>query len=606
MTYENGGERITNIFKSLGLVFGDIGTSPIYTFYIIFLTVPITTANILGILSLIIWTLTLLVFVQYAFLAMSLGKKGEGGTIVLKELLLPLLQSKKSIGFASLIAFIGISLLFGDGVITPAMSILSAIEGIRAISYFKDVSQTVLLCMASFIAIVIFSSQKKGPDKVAAAFGPLMFIWFIILAVSGIASLLTAPFVLKAINPYYAFTFMIENKFIAFFGLSGVILCATGGEALYADMGHLGRKPIIDASGFVFVSLVLTYLGQAAHLINHPHAGYVLYDMIYTQAPFFYMPFLLLSLATTIIASQAMISGIFSIVYQGIITNIFPVLKVDYTSRKLRSQIYIGFVNWFLFFAGVAIMFHFRTTPKIAAAYGFAVSGTMTITSIMMTWVFILKRHYFKAIIASCLVILNLMFFCSNSFKIPAGGYWSLILAVMLLSIIFVYIKGTQAVSTALKQLELERFLNKYREMYKRSTHLEGTALFLTKDVNHIEPYILQTIFKNNILYEDNIIISITTRDNSFGIIGFFKGDLAPGLRVFEIHVGYMEIINIEKILHNAGINAKVIFYGITEIITKNPLWKVYAAIKRITPGIAHFYRLPTYKLHGVITLVEL
>lgn len=606
MLYENRGEHIKDMFKSLGLVFGDIGTSPIYTFYIIFLTVPVSIDNILGILSMIIWTLTLLVFVQYAFLAMSLGKKGEGGTIVLKELLLPLLDSKKSIAIASLLAFIGISLLFGDGVITPAMSILSAIEGIRAISYFKEVSQTTLLCAASAIAFLIFLSQKKGPDKVAAAFGPLMFIWFIILSVSGLIALLAAPEVLYAINPYYALSFAWHNKLVAFFSLSGVILCATGGEALYADMGHLGRKPILDASWFVFISLLLTYLGQAAFLIKHPKAVYILYEMIYTQAPFFYMPFLLLSLMTTIIASQAMISGIFSIVYQGIITNILPVLKVDYTSRKLRSQIYIGFVNWFLFAAGLTIMFHFRSTPKIAAAYGFAVSGTMMITSIMMTWIFIKKRFYINMAISSLLVLLNIIFFCSNTLKIPVGGYWSLVLALLLLSIIFVYIKGTDAVTTALKPLELDRFLNKYREIYKRNSHLEGTALFLTKDVNNIEPYVLQTIFKNNILYEDNIIISIATRDNPFGIIGFFKGDLAPGLRVFEIHVGYIEIINIEKILHNAGINAKVIFYGITEIVTKNPLWKIYAMIKRVTPGIAHFYRLPTYKLHGVITLVEL
>ncbi len=606
MTYDNHSERIKDIFKSLGLVFGDIGTSPIYTLYIIFLSVPVTPETILGVLSLIVWTLTLLVFVQYTILAMSLGKKGEGGTIVLKELLVPLLKSPKSIAIASLLTFIGISLLFGDGIITPAISILSAMEGLRSIPYFSDISQTTLLGLASCIAIVIFSFQKKGADRVTIAFGPLMFIWFIILAVSGAVSLLTAPIVLHALNPYYAIHFMIHNKMTAFFGLSGVILCATGGEALYADMGQLGRKPIIDASGFVFICLLLTYLGQGAFLINHPNARHILYEMIYAQAPYFYIPFLLLSLTTTVIASQAMISGIFSMVYQGIITNIFPVLKVDYTSRKLRSQIYIGLVNWFLFAAGLAIMLHFKETYKIAAAYGFAVSGTMTITSIMMSWIFICKKHYFKALLSMFLVSLNFLFFFSNSFKIPAGGYWPLILALMLLSIILIYINGTKAVSAALKSMDLERFLNKYRETYKKNTHLEGTALLLAHNVEEVEPYILQTIFKNNILYEDNIIISITTRDNPFGIIGFFKGDLAPGLRIFEIHVGYMEIINIEKILHNAGINAKVIFYGITEIVTKNPLWKVYAMIKRMTPGIAHFYRLPTYKLHGVITLVEL
>ncbi len=597
---------LNEIIKSLGLVFGDIGTSPIYTLSIVFLTTPVTPANILGVLSLIVWTLTLLVFLQYTVLAMSLGKKGEGGTIVLKEILITLLKSGRTTAFVSFLSFIGISLLFGDGVITPAISILSAVEGIQFIPAFKHLPQYTFLIIGIGIAFILFGLQKKGTDKVSAAFGPLMLVWFIILASSGIAALIKTPFVLHAINPYYAFKFMISNGFPAFFVLSEVILCATGGEALYADMGHLGRKPIQRAGIFVFIALMLTYLGQGAFLIQNPQTRYVLYEMIFQQATRFYIPFLCLSLCATIIASQAMISGIFSAVYQSITTQVLPTFKVDYTSSKFRSQIYVGFVNWFLLFSCIIIMLYFKKTYKLAAAYGFAVTGTMTITGIMMSTIFYLRKSYAKASFSVLLTIFNALFFFSNSFKITTGGYWSIMLALIPLSTILIYTAGKRKMDASLQPIPLEKFLGKYNVIHQKNSCIKGTALFFVKNVGAISPYIGQIMLKNNILYEENIIISIVTRDDPFGVIGFFKGDLAKGLRIFEIHMGYMEIINIEKILNNAGINAKVIFYGLADIATKNPFWKIFAFIKRITPSIVQFHKLPPYKLHGVVTLIEM
>ncbi len=597
---------IGDIVKSLGLVFGDIGTSPIYTLSIVFFTMPVTIPNVIGVLSLIVWTLTLLVFVQYAILAMTLGKKGEGGTIVLKELLVPLLKTNRQVAFVSFLAFIGISLLFGDGVITPAISILSAVEGLQFIPALKGLPQFSFMIIASFVAFCLFFMQKKGTDKVAAAFGPLMIGWFSTLAISGLVSLVSAPFVLKALNPYFAIKFLLTNGLTGFFVLSEVILCATGGEALYADMGHLGKKPIQQAGIFVFPALLLTYLGQGAYLIAHPKTDYVLYSMIYSQAQIFYIPFLIMSLAATVIASQAMISGIFSAVYQGITTKVFPTFKVDYTSSKFRSQIYVGMVNWFMLIACLIIIYQFKGTQRLAGAYGFAVTGTMTITGIMMSWIFFLRKNFFKASLSVILACLNFTFFCSNSFKIPNGGYWSIFLALIPLSIIIIYSKGRVKLASALKAMPIQTFLPKYNKSYERANHIEGTALYFVKEVNDIAPYIVQAMFKNSIFYEDNIIISIITRDDPFGVIAFFKGDLAPGLRIFEIHMGYMEIIDIEKILQNAGINAKVIFYGLEDISTQNPMWKAFAFIKRITPSFVRFHKLPPYKLHGIVTIVEM
>ena len=372
------------IIKSMGLVFGDIGTSPIYTLTVIFAITKPTQDNVFGILSLIVWTLIILVTVEYSWLAMSLGRKGEGGTIVLKEILVRLLKSGRKVAFIGVLSFLGVSLLLGDGVITPAISILSAVEGMLLIPGLETMHRDTIILIAAIIAIALFIFQYKGTDKVAGAFGPLMVIWFTALTLSGLVSIFTMPEILKAISPHYGFIFLKDHGMSGFFVLSEVILCATGGEALYADMGHLGRRPIIRAWYFVFVALVLNYLGQGAFVINHPKATNLLFGMVQWQTKFLYIPFLILTIIATVIASQALISGVFSIVYQGITTRIMPLMKVDYTSSKLKSQIYIGSVNWSLMIAVIFIMLIFKESGNLAAAYGLAVTGTMFITGMFL------------------------------------------------------------------------------------------------------------------------------------------------------------------------------------------------------------------------------
>jgi KUP system potassium uptake protein len=597
---------ITSIVRSFGLVFGDIGTSPIYTLTVVFLLTTPTPEHVIGVLSLIFWTLVLLVSVQYAWLAMSLGKHGEGGTIVLRELLIPLLRSSRSVAIVTGLSYIGIALMIGDGVITPAISILSAVEGALLIPGLEGTGQWVLITAAGIIAIGLFSIQKHGTEKVSIAFGPLMLIWFAVLALSGAVSLARTPETLTAVNPLRALQFLHENGLAGFLILSEVILCATGGEALYADMGHLGREPIVRAWNVVFIALVINYFGQGAFLIRNPGAENVLFGMVYQQAPMLYVPFLILSVMATVIASQAMISGMFSIVYQGIATRILPMFRIAYTSVARQSQIYIGAVNWFLLVAVLFIMVEFRESHRLAAAYGLAVTGTMTLTGIMMIWIFYLQRKYARLAVAILVTAVSAIYLLSNTTKIPHGGFWSLVIAAVPLTVIMIYRRGQRKLYHTLQPLPLDVFLLSYEQIFRGASKISGTALYFAKDAKEMPPYIVHTMFKNNIIYQDNIIVSIVRRDDPFGVTGYFKEDLAPGLRAFEIQVGYMEVPDVEEILKEAGIIEKVIFYGVEDIYASNIIWQVFSLIKKVTPSIVQFYQLPSNKLHGVVTKVEM
>ncbi|QWR78263.1 KUP/HAK/KT family potassium transporter [Candidatus Magnetomonas plexicatena] len=594
------------IIKSLGLVFGDIGTSPIYTLTVILLLIEPTKDNITGVLSLIVWTLIVLVTIEYAWLAMSLGKKGEGGTVVLKELLIPMVKNVWGVRLVSTLSIVGISLLIGDGVITPAISILSAVEGARLIPGWDSLTTNQILIAAGIIAIVLFLFQRKGTEKVASAFGPIMVVWFVCLTVSGVFSLLEFPHILNAVNPYYGIKFISNKGLSGFFILSEVTLCATGGEALYADMGHLGRKPIVRAWYFVFIALLLNYLGQGAYVIQHPAAKNVLFEMIFHQAQFLYVPFLILSIMATVIASQAMISGMFSIVYQGITTRVMPMFRVDYTSEKLRSQIYIGFVNWFLLISVLFIMNQFKESSNLAAAYGLAVTGTMSLTGFFMTWIFFLRKQYIRSSLSFGVFIVDLIFFLSNMFKIPHGGYWSIIIASIPLSIILIYTAGQKRLYKSLKPVPLVDFLPEYIEHYKNMPRIHGTVLYFARDIQLIPPYVVSTMFTANIIYEDNIIVSIRVTDESFGVKGWPEKEVAPGLMAFIIEIGYMEIIDVEAILNINSIYEKTIFYGVEDIVTRNFVWQIFSIIKRLTPSFVQFYELPSHKLRGVITRIDM
>jgi KUP system potassium uptake protein len=597
---------VKGIIKALGLVFGDIGTSPIYTVTVVFLLLPSTAENIMGVISLIIWTLTILVTVQFGWLAMSLSIRGEGGKIVLKEILLPLLKSKRSAAFVSLMAVIGVSLLIGDGIITPAISIMSAVEGSVLIPGLEHLSKTMIVLISMVIAILLFLVQKRGTEKVAGAFGPVTALWFFSLAAAGIIATADAPSILGAVNPLWGMQFLMHNGFTGFIVLGEIILCATGGEALYADMGHLGAQPIRQAWVGVFVALVVNYFGQGAFLLTHPDAKNVLFEMVFHYAQTLYVPFLLLSISATIIASQAMISGTFSMVFQGITTRLMPMFKVDYTSEERKSQIYIGSVNWFLLFAVLFIMMEFGESSRLAAAYGLAVTGTMTLTGILMTWIFYLRKKKSLSAIAFVVTVVDAVYLGANFYKIPHGGYWSLLLSMIPFFMIILYTQGQKRLYRMMDFMALDDFLHKFVRVYATTSRIKGTALFLIKDVKDIPFYVTQTIFFHGVMYETNVFVSIIKRDDPFGVIGFFKDDLAKGLKVFEIQAGYMEVLDVEDLLMEAGIEERVVFYGLEDISARNLVWKMFALVKRLTPTFIQFYKIPPRKLHGVITKVSM
>ncbi|HSW61789.1 MAG TPA: KUP/HAK/KT family potassium transporter [Dissulfurispiraceae bacterium] len=598
--------KIKSFLQPLGLVFGDIGTSPIYTLTVVFLLTERTEAHCIGILSLIIWTITILVSVEYAWLAMSLSKKGEGGTIVLKEILAPMLKPGRRVGVVAVLSFIGIALLIGDGVITPAISILSAVEGALLIPGLEKTPADALAIAAALIATALFAIQRRGTEKVAGAFGPIMVLWFCALAGSGILAIVQEPHVLKALNPYFALDFLRQNGLAGFFVLSAVILCATGGEALYADMGHLGRKPIVNAWYFVCTALLLNYMGQTSYLIQNPQARNVLFEMIYHQASVLYVPFLVLSILATVIASQAMISAMFSIVYQSMTTRVMPIFKVEYTSKEMHSQIYIGAVNWFLLVAVLFVMYEFRESGKLAAAYGLAVTGTMALTGLFMTWIFWLKRKHAFAALSAAVFCVNVVYLLANIYKIPHGGYWSLIIAAIPFALILLYTRGQRRLYQRLRPMDRAPFLAEYANRRENMNLIEGTALFFSRGLDKVPPYVVNTMFENGVVYEDNIIVSMVRRDDPFGIAWFFREEPALGLRIFEIQIGYMEIPDMERIFREAAISPRTIFYGVEDIATRSFLWKVFSVIKRLTPSFIQFYRMPPHLLHGVVTRVEM
>ncbi len=594
------------IVKALGLVFGDIGTSPIYTMTVVFAVTKPTVANVYGILSLVFWTMTILVTAEYAWLAMSLGKKGQGGEIVLREIIIKLFKKGRVLAFAGFLSFLGVSLLLGDGVITPAISILSAVEGLLLIPSLAATKQSVLVVIAAIIAFTLFFIQNKGTDKVAVVFGPIMVIYFGTLLVSGLISIADTPGIVSAVNPWHAVEFFRQNGFAGYIVLSEVILCSTGGEALYADMGHLGKKPIIRAWYFVFVALYLNYLGQGAFILRNPEAKNILFAMFQSQSPFLYIPFLLLTIMATIIASQAIISGVFSIVYQGITTRLMPLFKVNYTSSQIQSQIYIGAVNWTLMVAVIFVMFFFQKSGNLAAAYGMAVTGSMTITAIMMILVFSKTTKKWKVPIVVAIALIDIIYFTSTFSKFPHGAYWSLILASIPFVTIMIWTKGQRALYLALRPLELDIFLLSYEQIYAKKRNIPGVALYFLKGLDVIPPYIVHCVIRSNIIYERNIFISIVRTDDPFDIVCHHKKDVGSGLEFFEINAGYMELLDIEKTLKAHGISEKVIFYGIEDIETKNPIWKIFSLIKKLTPNFVQFNRLPAAKLQGVVTRVEM
>ncbi len=594
-----------DVIKAMGLVFGDIGTSPIYTLVIIFTLTQPTLDHILGVLSLVFWTLIIIVTLGYWFLAMSLSHKGEGGVIVLKELLSGYLKKGKKYNRVAFLSYIGLSLLMGDGVITPAITLLSAVEGIPLIPGFENTPYWVVLSSAIALAFILFAFQSRGTDKVSTYFGPVMVVWFSSLFIFGLMSIIRMPSILQAVNPYYAYEFLAHNGVIGYFILSEVFLCATGGEALYADMGHLGAKPIRSAWLFVFVALVVNYFGQGVYILESGKPGLFLFEMVKFHAEVLYVPFLILTIMSSIVASQAMISAVFSLVFQGINTRIFPLLRVKYTSTELKSQIYIGSVNWGLFIAVILMMLFFRQSANIAAAYGLAVTMTMSITGYFMILIFKNRKDHFKVFLSSVFLVAIIAYLGAMFSKFPHGGYWSLVLATIPLLTTLLWLYGQKSAYKKYRSLDLDTFKISFEQLYTQLSKIKGNAIFFTRSVDSIPAYMVHCIISSSILYEKNILVAIQRTDEPHGQKVEIHPEFAKGLSGITITAGYMEIIDLPAILKREKVNERVIFYGVEDIQTNNIVLKMYAIFKKFSPNFVQFYDLPSSKIHGVVTRLK-
>ncbi len=496
---------------AIGVVYGDIGTSPLYAIKQTFgaQAVPPTPENVLGILSLMFWSLILVVSIKYAGFIMRADNKGEGGIMALTALAQRSVRSsQRARWWIVVLGLFGASLFFGDGVITPAISVLGAVEGLEVVA--PKLSHFVVP-IAAVIVLFLFAFQNRGTGRVGAVFAPVMSLWFVVLALLGGWHIAENPGVLRAISPYYAIQFFAHEHWVAFFALGTVVLCITGAEALYADMGHFGKKPIrISWFGLVLPALVLNYFGQGALLIANPAAAEnPLYMMV---PPALLIPMIVLATAAAVIASQAVISGAFSVTREAIQLGYLPRMEVRHTSRETRGQIYLPWINRMLLVLTLAVVVGFRSSDNLGAAYGIAVVGTMTIDSILVMIVFRRMWHWTKphvAVVGGMFLFVDAAFLTANADKVEHGGWFPLVLGSVIFTMMATWRRGRELVMREIRQsgLALEPFISSI------ATHpplrVPGTAVFLTANLDAVPHALLHNLKHNKVLHERNVLLTV-------------------------------------------------------------------------------------------------
>ncbi len=501
---------------ALGVVFGDIGTSPLYAIRECFEgphAVQVGHENVLGVLSLIFWSLVVVISVKYLAIVLRADNHGEGGILALTALVIPARGRLSERGWWVVgLGLFGAALLYGDGVITPAISVLSAVEGLGVVT---PVFEPYIVPITIAILVALFSIQSRGTAGVGKVFGPITLVWFITLGVLGVPHILQRPDVLGAVNPVHAATFFAANGWTGFVLLGTVFLVVTGGEALYADMGHFGPRPI-RVSWFVVVlpALLLNYFGQGALLLVDADA---------TEHPFFHLapewalvPLVLLATAATVIASQALISGAFSLTMQAVQLGFSPRLDIHHTSAETRGQIYIPDVNWMLMLACVAVVLGFRSSSSLAAAYGIAVTSTMVITTMLL---YVVARHRWKwgkaRALAVCVpfLVIDGAFFGANLTKVVQGGWLPLSLAAILFVLMSTWKRGRELLSDRLRRRmgSLRTFLAEIE--VAPPMRVPGTAVFLFSNPQGVPPALQRNLEHNHVLHRRNIIVHIITAD---------------------------------------------------------------------------------------------
>ena len=502
------------VLAALGVVFGDIGTSPLYAMRECFSGahgVPLTELNILGVLSLIVWALFIVVSGKYLLFVMRADNKGEGGILALMALLQPKDQlRRRNINLVVILGLIGAVLLYGDGIITPAITVLGAVEGLKVVT---PLFEPYVLLITVMIIVSVFLMQRKGTAKIGKVFGPIILVWFLVLAAMGVSGILNHPAIFNALNPWHGARFLMEHKFHGFVVLGSIFLVVTGGEALYADMGHFGLRPI--RLGWFYIalpSLLIHYFGQGALLIAKPET---IANPFFSLAPSSLLyPLVILSTSAAVIASQALITGAFSLSQQAVQLGFLPRIQIKHTSADERGQIYIPVVNWALMIGTLLVVLMFKSSSALAAAYGIAVTGTMAITTILTCLVARRLWGWNMAavgLIAAVLLTVDMAFLISNSLKIIHGGWFPLLLGAVLFTVMTTWKRGRQILAKRLiaSTMPIEDFVSQVIPTVK--FRVPGQAVLLTGRAEGTPPALLHNLKLNKVLHETVVLLTIIT-----------------------------------------------------------------------------------------------
>jgi len=612
---------------AIGIVFGDIGTSPLYAFRETFRgahKLPIDDLHILGVVSLIFWSMTLVVSIQYVSILMRADNNGQGGSLALVALLSRRL-GKTNYGW--LIVLLGVfatALFYGDSMITPAISVLSAVEGLMVVD---EGLAPYVIPIALGLLVALFAIQKRGTAKVGALFAPVMLVYFAVIATLGTIQIVNTPEVLWALNPWYAVQFFITDKFLAFLALGSVVLAVTGSEALYSDMGHFGRGPMrLSWFGFVMPCLLLNYFGQGAMILGLGDAAAeeaIMSPFFFLAPEYLRLPLVLLATAATFIASQAVISGSFSITHQAIQLGFIPRLGIRHTSDEHSGQIYIPVINWALMVAVIILVLTFRNSSNLASAYGIAVTGAVTLDTLLMAVLFVgvwKWRMWIAVPVVLLFLIVDGAYFAANLTKVADGGWFPLMIGAIAFTLLTTWSKGRKLMRDRMTEigLPLDIFAKSANNSTKR---VSGTAIFMNSGSTGTPSALLHNIKHNKVLHERVVVLTAQISDVPYVDESerYETHDLGEGFYRVVLHYGFMEETDVPKALKKIDMcGGKFEMMQTSFFLSRQTLlsadkpgmmiWreKLFAWMMRNAATPMEFFRLPTNRVVELGSQVEI
>jgi KUP system potassium uptake protein len=606
---------------ALGIVYGDIGTSPLYAFRESFEHHHLDThnpVNALGVASVVFWSLIIIISIKYLLLVMRADNRGEGGILALTAMIMPRGKMTRRAAVVVTLGVFGTALLYGDGLITPAISVLSAVEGLERVSTaFEDW----VIVMAAAILFVLFLVQRRGTGGIGRVFGPVMVLWFTVLGILGLNQIRHMPSVFKAISPTYALDWFRFDPGNAFLTMGSIFLVVTGGEALYADMGHFGRRPIqLTWYGLVLPALLLNYLGQAAMLLREPDVE--MDSLFFEMAPEWALaPLVVLATMAAVIASQALISGAFSLTVQAVQLDYLPRVKISHTSSSHRGQVYVPLVNWALMVGCIGLVLTFRTSGNLAAAYGIAVTTTMAITTLLFYVLCVYRWGWSRPkALAVCIPILivDLTFLGANIPKIPHGGWFPLLIALGLVIQMSTWRRGRELVARRIQRGE--RPIAEVLAQFGNVARVPGSAVFMFKDLGRAPPALVNNLRHNKVLHRTTLIVSVATAD-----VPRYDGPrhevtrVQPGVYQVLLTFGFMEEPDVLEALRamrirgaDFDVESATFFIGHESIIAgkvpgMHPLREqLFVVLNRGADSASRFFNLPNDRIFEVGSQVEI